>query len=72
MITPKSLTFSGWRALDVSMGDRETTFTVFYTKKRTTYRINIVPSESRGTVKWKRTVIKSWVQYFSVVKVCRL
>ncbi|MFL2785824.1 MAG: hypothetical protein ACJZ87_05050 [Paracoccaceae bacterium] len=51
VITPKSLTFSGWRALDVSMGDRETTFTVFYTKKRTTYRINIVPSESRGTVK---------------------
>ena len=51
VITPDALTFSGWPAMDVSMGERETTFTVFFTKKRTTYRINIVPSESRGTVK---------------------
>lgn len=51
VITPKSLTFSGWRPIDVSMGDRETNFTVFYSKQRKTYRINVYPSESRGTVR---------------------
>ncbi|XAT59859.1 hypothetical protein GN278_02905 [Rhodobacteraceae bacterium Araon29] len=50
VITPKSLTFSGWRAMDVSLGNRETTFTVFFTKERKTYRIKINPSESRGVV----------------------